>query len=108
MSKIESYGKNQKRIVFTESDHRHAQLIVKLKSDGMTQAKFFRSLISGYLEGDDRIVGYVLEQSSLSMSRKTKVEKYRNDGKKIVSHLGLNEDQIEDLFDVIAGEHPDL
>lgn len=105
---MEGYGKNQKRIVFTESDHRHAQLIVKLKSYGMTQAKFFRSLISGYINGDPRVEDFILEQGNLSVARKQKVQKNIDDGKKIVSDLGLSEDQIEDLFDVIAGEHPDL
>ena len=37
-----NYGKNNKRIIFTDTDHRHAQLILKLKTDGLTQAKFFR------------------------------------------------------------------
>ena len=74
----------------------------------MTQAKFFRSLISGYINGDPRVEDFILEQGNLSVARKQKVQKNIDDGKKIVSDLGLSEDQIEDLFDVIAGEHPDL
>ena len=42
MSEDINYGKNNKRIIFTDTDHRHAQLTLKLKDDGMTQAKFFR------------------------------------------------------------------
>ena len=49
MTEENNYGKNNKRIIFTDTDHRHAQLSLKLKNDGMTQAKFFRSIISGYL-----------------------------------------------------------
>lgn len=103
-----SYGKNEKRIVFTETDHRHAQLIVKLKIDGMTQAKFFRNLITGYLEGDERIEDYILESSKLSIKRKNKVKKLRSAGRTTVSELGLDKEQIDDLFDVIAEEFPDL
>ena len=105
---MENFGKNQKRIVFTESDHRHAQLIVKLKSYGMTQAKFFRSLIAGYVDGDPRIEDFILEHGNLSIVRKEKVQKNIVEGKKTVSSLGLSDEQIDDLFDVIAGEHPDL
>tara|TARA_E500000331_G_C16972993_1_gene590132 strand:+ start:315 stop:650 length:336 start_codon:yes stop_codon:yes gene_type:complete len=104
----ESYGKNNKRIVFTESDHRHAKLILKLKGDGLTQAKFFRSVISGYLDGDDRIREFVFEHSEFSQNKKKKIEKLKFKGDKTINELGLNEDQVDDLFDVISMEFPDL
>ena len=103
-----NYGKNNKRIIFTDTDHRHAQLILKLKTDGLTQAKFFRSLIAGYVNGDPRIEEFILEQGNLSAAKKDKVHRNLQEGRDIVTNLGLSEDQIEDLFDVIAGEHPDL
>ncbi len=104
----DSYGKNNKRIVFTESDHRHAKLILKLKGDGLTQAKFFRSVITGYLDGDDRIREFVFEHSGFSQNKKKKIEKLKFKGDKTINELGLNEDQIDDLFDVISMEFPDL
>ena len=72
-----NYGKLTKRIVFTENDHRHAQLILKLKHDGLKQSEFFRSLITAYIAGDERIQSYVDEISSLSKQRKTKSKKPR-------------------------------
>lgn len=104
----ESYGTNNKRIVFTESDHRHAKLILKLKGDGLTQAKFFRSVITGYLDGDKRIRDFVFEHSSFSQNKKKKIEKLKAKGDETLNELGLNEDQIDDLFDVISMEFPDL
>ena len=102
------YGKNLKRIVFTDTDHRHAQLVVKLKNDGITQAKFFRSLITGYLNGDDRLVELVRENGKLSIQRKNKIQKLEEKGKALVQELGLDEEQVEDIFDMIAEEFPDL
>ena len=64
MSEDINYGKNNKRIIFTDTDHRHAQLTLKLKDDGMTQAKFFRSLITGYLSDDQRIRDYIVDTGS--------------------------------------------
>ena len=104
----DNFGQNTKRIVFTESDHRHAQLIVKLKNDGMTQAKFFRQMITGYLEDDDRIRGYVLDNSSLSKAKVRKTLKLAEQGKESMTSLGLDEEQVEDIFDMIAEEHPDF
>ena len=69
------YGKLTKRIVFTENDHRHAQLVLKLKHDGMKQSQFFRSIITAYLSGDERIQSYIDEVSSLSKDRKAKCKR---------------------------------
>ena len=96
------YGKNNKRIVFTETDHRHAQLVVKLKTDGMTQANFFRSLISGYINGDERIESFVLENGNHSTKRKQQIKKIRNTGRSKLSELGLDDQQVDNLFDLIA------
>jgi|TARA_Y200000002_G_scaffold268022_1_gene222839 hypothetical protein len=102
------YGKNQKRIVFTDTDHRHAQLIVKLKTDGMTQANFFRSLISGYINGDERIENFILENGKHSVKKKQQVEKIRKTGRTKMSELGLDDEQVDNLFDLIAEEFPEL
>ncbi len=101
-------GENMKRIVFTESEHKHAQLIVKLKMDGMTQAKFFRQLITGYLEDDERVRGYVIDHSDLSLKKKAKTRHLIKKGESTVSELNLDNEQVEDIFDLIAEEFPDL
>ncbi len=106
-SEIE-YGKNLKRIVFTDTDHRHAQLVIKLKNDGITQAKFFRSIITGYLEGDPRIVEFIRQNGNLSIKRKNNIHNLEQKGKTLVQELGLDDNQVEDIFDMIAEEFPDL
>ena len=108
MSEDANYGKNNKRIIFTDTDHRHAQLTLKLKSDGMTQAKFFRSLITGYLSDDDRIRNYVVDSGDLSKQKKQRNIKLREKGKQITQDLALSNDQLENIFDLISEEFPDL
>jgi len=102
------YGKLNKRIVFTENDHRHAKLILKLKHDGLKQSEFFRSLVTGYLAGDQRIQDYITEISSLSQQRKTKSSKLRSTGENLVKDFGLTDGEIDNIFDLIEEEHPDL
>ena len=102
------YGKLNKRIVFTENDHRHAQLVLKLKHDGMRQSDFFRSIITGYIAGDDRIQDYVSEVSGLSKARKSISRKLREAGKQNVKDFGFTDGEIENIFDLIEEEHPDL
>ena len=108
MSEDIYYGKNNKRIIFTDTDHRHAQLILKLKNDGMTQAKFFRALITGYLSDDSRIRDYVVNNGNLSKQKKERNVKLREQGKQAQQDLGLSNDQVENIFDLISEEFPDL
>ena len=102
------YGKLTKRIVFTETDHRHAQLVLRLKHDGIKQAQFFRSLITAYLSGDDRIQSYVNEISDLSESRKSKSTKLKQNGQQNLKDLAFTDGEIENIFDLIEKEHPEL
>jgi len=108
MSTEIEYGKLTKRIVFTENDHRRAQLVLKLKHDGLKQSQFFRSLITAYLAGDDRIQSYVDEISSLSKERKTKSKKLRSDGQQKINDFGFTDGEIDNIFDLIEEEHPEL
>tara|TARA_R100001163_G_C4946220_1_gene115918 strand:- start:157 stop:522 length:366 start_codon:yes stop_codon:yes gene_type:complete len=108
MSKDLDYGKLNKKIVFTENDHRHAQLVIRLKHDSMKQSEFFRTLITGYLNNDNRILSYIDEFKNQSLSKKSKSKKLRQKGEQLLSDSGLSNDQVNDLFDIIAEEHPDL
>ncbi len=108
MSDETKYGKNDKRIVFTDTDHRHAQLLVRLRTDGMKQSQFFRSLITGYINQDDRIVSFFDDIKEQSIDRKAKSNKLRKKGQQSMTSSGFSSDQIENIFDMIAEEHPDL
>tara|TARA_Y100001938_G_scaffold150436_1_gene241322 strand:- start:633 stop:959 length:327 start_codon:yes stop_codon:yes gene_type:complete len=108
MSEDINYGKNNKRIIFTDTDHRHAQLTLKLKDDGMTQAKFFRALITGYLSDDQRIRDYIVNTGDLSKQKKQRNIKLRKEGQQVMHDLGLSNDQVENIFDLISEEFPDL
>jgi hypothetical protein len=101
-------GELNKRIVFTENDRRHAQLIIKLKHAGLKQSEFFRSIITAYIAGDDRIESYIDEISTQSKDRKSKSKKLRSTGARTVKDFGFTDGEIENIFDLIEEEHPDL
>ena len=108
MSSEVDYGKLNKRIVFTENDHRHAQLVIRLKHEGLKQSDFFRAIITGYIGGDKRIQDYVEEVSTISKKRKTKSRKLRTTGEQKVKDFGLTDGEIENIFDLIEEEYPEL
>lgn len=97
-----------KRIVFTENDNRHAQFMMKLREVGITQSKFFRLIITGFINNDDRLFQYILENSGQSKSKINKINKLKEKGKQIMHDLAFDDTEIQNIFDLIAEDHPDL
>lgn len=108
MSDDIEYGKQMKRVIFTENDHRHAQLILKLKYLRITQAAFFRHIITGMLEEDPLLTEYVNNIAFKSKKKKTKAEKLQKSGLKKKQDFGLSEGDVDNLFDLIEQEFPNL
>ena len=108
MSQDIDYGNLNKKIVFTDNDHRQVQLKMRLKTLGLTQSQFFRLMITGVLSDDDRIYDFISDHSKLSIKRKLKSRKLRESGKQTVADFGLGENEIDNIFDLIAEEFPEL
>tara|TARA_R100001463_G_C3388541_1_gene206556 strand:- start:172 stop:498 length:327 start_codon:yes stop_codon:yes gene_type:complete len=108
MSQEIDYGNLNKKIVFTDNDHRQVQLKMRLKTLGLTQSQFFRLMITGVISNDDRIYDFISDHSELSKKRKLKSRKLRESGKQTVADFGLGENEIDNIFDLIAEEFPEL
>jgi hypothetical protein len=102
------YGKLNKRIVFTENDHRHVNFLMKLKSTGLTQSKFFRYIITGLINDDPRLHSFIEEISDVSIKKKNISKKLRKAGLEKVNDFALDNDEVDNLFDMIAEEFPTL
>jgi len=102
----------EKKILLTDTDKRHADLKLRLHYDGLTQADFFRSLITGYLEKDENIMNFITgvqEGKSIhSKQKRAKSKKLEEEGENLMKKLGLREEEIENIFDLLEEEHPDL
>jgi hypothetical protein len=108
---MEAKNKN-KRIVFEETTHKHAELKIRLEYDSLTQAEFFRCLIAGYLNKDARILkfleSYKLEKGKDS-KRNTKYRHKDNEkGQDLLEQFGIKDSELENIFDLIEEEFPDL
>jgi hypothetical protein len=106
------YGKLEKRISFMDTDKRNADLIVRLKHDSLTKTKFFRAILTGYLENDPLIrefIEAIKEENAYQSRKKSKINKEMIDeGINNVRKIGLNDKEIENIFDMLEKEHPDL
>tara|TARA_Y100000114_G_scaffold156733_1_gene185011 strand:+ start:2011 stop:2352 length:342 start_codon:yes stop_codon:yes gene_type:complete len=102
----------RKKFMFYDTEKRQTDLRVRLKYDGMNQSHFFRAMISGYLEKDENILNYLdsyKEKNKIQGINKRKVsKKLLKDGEKTKDVFALDDGDIENIFDIIAEEHPDL
>ena len=104
----DNYGQMEKRVVFMENDHRHAQMVLKLKYLRLTQAAFFRHIISGLINDDPRIVEFTNEIALTSKTKRDKTEKAQREGQQNLKDYGLSEGDVEDIYEMIEQEFPDL
>lgn len=106
------YGKREKRISFMDTDKRNADLRIRLKNDGLTKTKFFRAILSGYLGRDHLITSFIDKvkdtQSIQSSSKASVVKGLEEKGKENKRKFGLEDAEIENIFDILEKEHPEL
>ena len=103
---------NDKRVSFMDNDKRIADFLIRLKHDGLTKTKFFRAVLTGYLERDENIVSFVdrykATSKSQSLNKSNIVRTLEKSGKESKSRLGLDDGEIQNIFDILEKEHPDL
>ena len=103
----------KKKIVFYDTDKRHAKLKVRLHYDGLTQAGFFRAMVSGYLDKDPAVLDFIKrlqEENSIHSARKRKdSNKLLQEGEEVKKKFSLlGEEEVESIFDMIEKEFPEL
>jgi hypothetical protein len=108
MSKV----KKNKKIVFDDTDTRHAKLKIRLQHDGLSQAEFFRAFITGYIEKDLDVIKFINKYKTTTKTQSKKaIKSNKKDietGAKKMEQFGFFDGELEDIFDIIATEHPDL
>ena len=101
-----------KRVIFDDTDTRHAQLKIRLEYDGLSQAEFFRSFVTGYLEKDKSVMEYIKKYKEQNKKMSKRNMKYQtkdiNLADDLLGQFGIGEDELENIFDVIAKSNPDL
>ena len=104
--------RNRKKFMFYDTEKRQADLRVKLQHDRMTQSTFFRVMITGYLENDEDIINYLNSfQEKYKMRGKHKIKKVRkliDKGKELKKKFNIDDNDIEDIFDLVEMEGPTL
>ena len=103
---------DRKKIMFYDSPKRQPDFRIRLQYDGMNQSDFFRAMLTGYLEQDTNILAYLdsyKEKKQLQGTNKRQASRrIIAKGEETKKNFALKEDEIENIFDILEKEHPDL
>jgi len=91
----------------------HENLKIRLYYDQIrNQSEFFRYCVESYLEGDSLFMAflddYKVNKKVQSKTRATKSRQLRLKGEKILQDLALTEAEVENIFDILEEELPEL
>lgn len=107
-----NYGHELKKIIFEDTDKKHADLKIRLYADGLAQGEFFRMIVDGYVDRDDRIVDFVEEckeeKNIQSKQKRAKSKKIHNKANKVIKKFALSEREVENIFNLLEKENPEL
>ena len=101
------------KISFYDTEKRKVDLKIKLHYDGLTQADFFRAIVTAYLEEEENLYAWLNKFKEMNSKIKnsnirTQAEKSDYEAKQITKKFGITEKEIEDMFDLMEEEHPEL
>jgi len=101
-----------KRVIYYEMPKKHADLKIRWQYDNIKQSEFFRLLTRAYLEQDERIMAILAEHKELNSIqnkvKRKKIEKTYEKKREVETKFALKNDEVENIFDLLEKEHPDL
>ena len=104
--------KTRKKFMFYDSEDRQAQLRIRCQYDNLNQSQFFRMMITGYLENDSNILSFIENFKELHMvqgkPKREYIKKMHDASTEASLNFGLNKNELDDIFDIIEMEHPEL
>lgn len=99
------YGSDHKKINFAIEVKKHVDLRIRLRHDDLSQVRFFKAMVDGYLANNELILeyisGYKEENNIQSIKKREKSMKLIEKGKEELDKFIFSEKELEDIFDII-------
>jgi len=107
-----SDDKDRKRVYVYMDEQQHVKLKIRLNYLGISMSEFVRVCGDGLLNQHPIMEQFMdhYRETSEKFSKKAakKAKKDREDSNKIMDDLGLDLDDIENIFDIIEEDHPEI
>ena len=96
------------KIMFTVADRTKADFKLQLQNDSLTQVKFFRAIMEGYINKDIDLTTYLnrfKKQNGIqNIAQRDKIIRNIKKRDEIKNKFALGDDEV----DILEKEHPDL
>jgi uncharacterized protein (DUF1800 family) len=106
------YAKDTKKFTFYAKDDLHAKFKIRMQHHSMTQSEFLRACVEAVVEQDPVmemfIDNYKEENKKQSKAQRGKIKKDEEKSKELLEDFGLGDGDIDNIFDIIAKEHPEI
>jgi len=100
------------KIIFTVTEREKAEFKLRLQYDNLTQVKFFRSVMDGYINKDKDLMTYInkfKKQNSIQNNeQRKKIMTNIKKANEVKTKFALDDGEVENIFDILEKEHPDI
>ena len=106
------YAKDTKKFTFYAKDDLHPKFKIRMQFHSLTQSEFLRACVRAVVEKDpvmEMFIGHYKEEANKqSKSQRAKIAKESEKSQEILEDFGLVDVDIDNIFDIIAKEHPEI
>ena len=106
------YAKDTKKFTFYAKDELHAKFKIRMQHHSLTQSEFLRACVKAAVDQDpmmEMFIDYYKEETGKqSKKQRAKIQKEQKESKDLLDTLGLGDGDIDNIFDIIAKEHPEI
>ena len=106
------FRKAEKQVCFEDFDKKHADLKIRLHYDGLYQNEFFRLMMRKYIDKDENMMKIIDEhkgqKANQSIVNRKKSAQLIENGRDLKKQFALEPSEMEDIFDLLEKEHPEL
>ena len=106
------YAKDTKKFTFYAKDELHANFKIRMQFHSLTQSEFLRACVAAAVQKDPImemfIEDYKEKNNKQSKAQRAKIKKEQEDSEELLNDFGIGDGDIDDIFDIIAKEHPEI
>jgi hypothetical protein len=104
-------SQERKKIMFYDSPDRQARLRIRCQYDGISQSQFFRMMMTGYLENNSKIIGYLDEckerYNTQGVTKRRMIKAGHKKAREASKKFALDREEIEGIYDVLENHEGD-
>ena len=106
------YAKDTKKFTFYAKDALHADFKIRMQYHSMTQSEFLRACVQAVVRKDSMmemfIDDYKEKNNKQSKNQRSQIKKDSEKSEELLNDFGIGDRDIDDIFDMIAKEHPEI